>query len=274
MAASVDNLTKAELQRFAACPVRCRKIPIKIQRLADFFSVFSGIAKSSDPFWFRGHASVEWKLTPLALRFKLRSDREKALGLIADFKRVAEIKLPRPPAPEKELMWVQIARHFGLPTRLLDWTESATVALFFACGRSGRDGLVFALSPIDLNRLSFPKKPKVLDANLDKDEIERYLRLGGAKNPTGRNPIAINPVWNSDRLMLQQGVFTLHGSRFDLDGDAVSTLVALPILREHKSTLRLELQRVGINEMTLFPELEHACRHIIRKAGLETQEAR
>ncbi len=272
MATEIENLSKSELARFEKCPVRCRRLPIRVQSLADYFSVFSSVIKKEGPFWFRGHREVNCTLTPSALRYKKRSDREKALALLADFKRVAEIKLPRPPHPEQELMWIQVARHYGLPTRLLDWTESATIALFFACERTDCDGVVFVLNPIDLNRLSYPRKPRILDPNLDGEEINRYLHLGAGYSPAGRNPIAINPVWSSERLMLQKGVFTVHGSRFDLDGDAVPSLVALPILRENKSTLRSELERIGVDEMTIFPELEHSCRHMKRKAGLEIKE--
>jgi hypothetical protein len=272
MATESGNLNKAELERYSKCPVRCRRIPKRIQGLADYFSVFSSVIKKDGPFWFRGHGQVDWTLTPSALRYKRRSDREKALALLSDFKRVAEMKLSRPPRSDQELMWVQIARHYGLPTRLLDWTENAAVALFFACERIGRDGMVFVLNPIDLNRLSYRKKSSILDPNLDSDEITKYLRMGAARSPSGRNPIAINPVWNNERLVLQKGVFTLHGPRFELDGEVVPSLVALPILREAKPGLLAELERVGVDEMTIFPELEHSCRHMRRKAGLEIQE--
>lgn len=269
MVTAADRLSPSEYLRFAKCPAKCPILRSKIQSLADYFSVISNAIKEVGPFWFRGHAKVEWSLAPFALRFPFKSEREKALGLIADFKRIAEIKLPRPPLAEQDLMWVQLARHYGLPTRLLDWTESATVALFFACQGADHDGMVFVLNPIDLNRLSYPRKPAILDANLDSAEILTYLRLGPGYSPSGRNPIAINPVWNSERLMLQKGVFTLHGSRFDLSGDKVTSLVALPILRESKLRLRAELERVGVDEMTIFPELEHSCRHLIHKSDLE-----
>jgi len=116
---------------------------------------------------------------------------------------------------------------------LLDWTESATVALFFACERKEGDGVVFLFNPINLNRLSHPKKPRILDANLDGDEIDAYLKLDATYRRSAKTPIAINPVSNSERLILQKGVFTLHGSRFDLSGD-IPSLVGLPILSESK----------------------------------------
>lgn len=165
-------------------------------------------------------------------------------------------------------MWAQIAQHYGLPTRLLDWTESATVALFFACLSCSQDGIVFVLNPVDLNRLIDPKKPRVLDPQLDSKLITSYLSLGPMQSKSGRTAIAVNPVWNSERLILQKGVFTIHGSRFALEGAGIPSLVGLPIFKESKASLRAELQRVGVDEMTIFPELEHSCRHLKHRAGL------
>jgi hypothetical protein len=265
---NIHYLTNAELKRFSVCPIRCPRLRERVTSLSDFLAVISNAIRTEEPFWFRGHSDAKGSLTPSALRFKSQSERERALGLMADFRRIAESKLPRPPEDEAHLKWAQIAQHFGLPTRLLDWTESATTALYFACLKDDTDGVVLILNPIDLNRLTYPRKPRVLDPQQDEAVIRSYLRTGAKLSKTGRYPVAINPVWNSERLIMQKGVFTLHGGRFDLDGGGVPSLAAIPILRESKKQLRSQLQRIGIDEMTLFPELEHSCTHLKRKAGL------
>lgn len=269
----MQELTREELKRFAKSPVKCSKLRQKITSLADFLAVVSDAIRTEGPFWFRGHDDVTYSLTPSALRFSKLPNRIKALGLMADFKRIAELKLPRAPSPENEFAWTLIAQHYGLPTRLLDWTESATTALYFACLTDDLDGVVFILNPVDLNRWSYPSKPRVLDPLLDSETICTYLKMGAKKEKRGRNPVAVSPVWNSERLIIQRGVFTLHGNKmFSLDGKEIPSLTAIPIPKEFKQRLRLELQRIGVDEMTLFPELEHSCAHLKRRVGLENCE--
>ena len=227
--------------------------------------------KGGERFWFRGHGDVTWSLTPTALRYGTVGEREAALLLQRQFRRVAEIKLPRPPAPHEQLKWMQLAQHYGIPTRLLDWTESATFALYFACEHSHdeSDGIVFLFNPQHLSRLRRRTRQTSLDAHLDEELIKGYFDLVPRARKGGLPTISIEPVWNSERLMLQRGVFTLHGSlQFSLDAKQAPSLVGIPVLKEAKPVLREELGRIGVDEMTIFPELEHACRHLKRSARL------
>jgi len=180
------------------------------------------------------------------------------------------MKLERPPADGAELKWVQLARHYGLPTRLLDWTRNAAVALYFACCEEiEKDGAVYVLNPVELNRQIDPKAPRVFDPNLDAEVIKIYLNLDGKINSHGTGTIAINPTWNSSRIMVQQGVFTISGSKdFALTAKNVSSLVYVEIKTKYKKTLLEELERVGINEMSIFPELEHLCNYLRKSANL------
>ena len=89
----------------------------EIETLSDFFAVFHSLLDSNKTFWFRGHPQVGYRLAPSALRYNEEEDR--ALELVADMKRFLEPKLPRPPASDDDLGWMQVAQHYGLPTRLL-----------------------------------------------------------------------------------------------------------------------------------------------------------
>ncbi len=253
---------------------KCPVYAVQVKCLADFFGVFDTLLKGNAQFWFRGHSNFKYQLMPSALRYDSERSRTKAIELVADFRRLAEFKLPQPPAANDSLKWLQLAQHYGLGTRMLDWSENAAVALYFACqpGRSKTptDGSVFIVNPIDLNTDLDPKNPRVFDAQVDFRFIEPYLKLNGALSGRGRKPtIAIHPVWNSERIVLQKGTFTLHGTNSNgLDASQATSLVKIPILGEYKAQILTELERIGVSEQTIFPELEHLCSHLVRKSNL------
>lgn len=272
MPVTTPGLLRAKIaRRYRRCPIDC---PIykdnEISTLSDFLAVFSSLLDPHKVFWFRGHSKIDYLLAPSALRYPERDKRERALGLVADMRRFLEMKLPRPPEANNELGWMQVAQHYGLPTRLLDWTQNAAAALFFACSKDpDADGLVAILNPTELNQSTDPRSPRVFNFQLDAKIITPYLKLDGGIDGRGRRTIAINPTWNNERIAMQQGVFTLHGSRkFDLDRYQASSLLYVPVLREYKSPLLDELLRIGMGEMFIFPEPEHVCAHLRRTAGL------
>lgn len=268
-------LSRGEL-RALRCPVSCHKVGYRIGTVPEFLSVVSSVLVRPGTFWFRGHKNSRWDLIPTALRYTNLHERDRALCLINDFVRVAEIKLSRPPDSSETLKWMQLAQHYGIPTRLLDWTESALFALYFACERPPAsefeyDGMVFLLNPESL----FPARLRQgnnrgTESSPSNALIQKYLRLGGKTNGRGLRTIAVKPVWNSERLMMQRGAFTLHGSRsFGLDATQAPSLLGIPILSEAKRRIRMELQRLAIDEMTIFPELEHAGSCLKGAADLE-----
>jgi hypothetical protein len=263
---------RAEIvRRYRKCAIDCPKyFDTEIASLSDFFAVFHSALEPGKIFWFRGHSDLTYKLSPSALRYDTPDKRESALRLVAEMKRFLGMKLSRPPDLNDHLGWMQVAQHYGLPTRLLDWTQNAAVALFFACwSQPARDGLVVILNPIELNQRLNPRLPRILHYERDSAIIDPLLKLGPKTDGRGKRTIALNPTWNTERIAMQQGCFTLHGSRkFELDRMQASSLLCVPILREYKELLLNELERVGIGEMFIFPEAEHVCSHLKRTAKL------
>lgn len=261
------SLTSAQRRRFKL-GVDCALVPDAPESLADFFALIGEHVSPEGEFWFRGHADREWGLFPTALRSGSEEDRSKALALFDAFRQVAEMKLERLPDDHDKLGWHQVAQHYGLPTRLLDWSENPLVSLYFAVAHhSETDGVVLMLNPRELNQDSLFEG--VLDAKRDRGTVDEYLGLDGGLSESGTASVAVNPVWNSDRILLQRGKFTIHGSRDDGTWARTPSLAAIAIGRDSKHELRSELEGVGVDEMSLFPELEHACRHLKRRAGLE-----
>jgi len=62
------------------------------------------------------------------------------------------------------LDWLCLMQHYELPTRLLDWTESILIALYFAViyDDPDCDGAIWALNPARINEVSRFSKPKRL----------------------------------------------------------------------------------------------------------------
>lgn len=257
--------------RYSERGVACPLIPKPVRSLSEFMAVLdSAFKRDIRHKWFRGHACHKWQLAPSAFRYKSDANRRRALGLLTDFKRVADFRIQRPPPFSDELRWMQLAQHHGLPTRLLDWTSNAAVALYFACLDNRTDGILYYMDPTQLNNRILRGEDRLLDPDTDSSIINPYLKLDEQCRSNGRlTTIAIQPIINSERIQLQRGSFTLHGTRADhLHPSDVPSLCAIAILKEDKLNLEQQLADIGIDEMSIFPEHDHLCSHLIRSARL------
>jgi hypothetical protein len=213
-----------------------------------------------EPCWYRGHADVSWQLTPSLAR--KREWIEHEVLLLKRFKQNAIPRLLTAPASEWE--WLFLAQHHGLPTRLLDWSENPLIALYFAC-ESDRDtdGRFWILRPNELNEKSNPGSPGILLFGQD-EFLDSYLPESAKSPIPTQPPVAAVATRSFGRIIAQSGTFTICHRSFDPlenvhSGNLLDSYV-IPLAR--KAFIREQLKAIGINAMTVYPDLTHLAEYV------------
>ncbi len=230
---------------------------------AEYLSSLSRLSDliGDEAVWFRGHSRSTYKLLPSLARDPRALERESLLS-----KRFKQNAYPfRQSPPQSEWEWLFLMQHFGIPTRLLDWTESPLVALYFAVTDSdsshdSSDANLWALLPAKYNYEGPRLRPAVsvdipcfgVDKVLDDYRPDQMI-LEAMSN---KLPVAAIAHRQNERIMAQLGVFTImHRDMTPIEEIAPQHLAKLTIPANAKSQLRNELRALRVTRMTLFPEL-------------------
>lgn len=130
----------------------------------------------------------------------------------------------------------------------------------------------------NLARLSFRYKTQ-LDTNLEKDAFnnstaakrllhfirqEKYGFLSEIEPFDLEDIILVKPKQNNKRILAQSGAFFVFGVADEIkdnNGDGIN-VERINVDAASKSDIRAQLDKLGINEKTLFPEIERAARYI------------
>jgi hypothetical protein len=207
--------------------------------------------------WYRGHSDFLWNLSPGLLRFN-QSITEGTL--LTRFKQSAAMLIDS--SPKNDFDWLFLMQHYGVPTRLLDWSESPLIALYFAVENTNLDkldGSLWLLKPIELNKIANISTPeKNFIPSFDDSELENYKVETLRSNPRNKlAPIATIATRNSARIQAQLGVFTIHhlDNRPIEDICKSNELIKYKIPANSKESIRKELELLSINKFSLFPEL-------------------
>jgi hypothetical protein len=222
--------------------------------------------------WFRGQTNANWSLRPSMYRHppRARPIREIEDEIRQEFAvRAPSLGMER---PQNSWEWYFLMQHCGAPTRLLDWTESALIGLYFAVRGKVRpneeDAAVWVLEPWKLNKftanLSEVIAPGAKSGMVTK-HAERYRawlpdRYSRPAALTKRLPIAVYPTHFSRRISSQRSCFTVHGS--DEDGfdhlpagfQKYFRKVIIPGASAHD--IETNLSVAGIDEVTIYPDLD------------------
>lgn len=229
---------------------------MEISNIQTFVEAISDYRDPSDTIWFRGHSKDQYKLVPGYYRQNYRTSEET---LVTRFKQSASLMVEN--TPRDEFDWMFLMQHYGVPTRLLDWTDSALVALYFCCSSDEDvDGAIWLLKPTIMNEES-----NIKDDNDGgylpsfQDELLNPYRIDGLKATLRmrQKPIAVIANRNNVRLQAQLGNFTIHHNDKSAIEDIISDKACrkLVIKADAKTELKNNLNTLGITKLQLFTEL-------------------
>lgn len=217
--------------------------------------------------WYRGQTNDSYTLLPSYLRDDFAPEKT----LLSAFKQNATMLTNQHPVSSFD--WLFVMQHYGIPTRLLDWTESPLIALYFALKKHAdqNDAVIWALKPTELNKNSGIDEDKedFFIPSFDYEVIEGYSIESISNTPAKLNPVAVIATRNNPRIQAQMGVFTIHHkNKISIEdlGDKTHILKYV-IKKESKTKMLKQLELLGINEFQLFPELS-SINSIMKKRGI------
>jgi hypothetical protein len=203
---------------------------------------------------FRGQ-NADDPLLPKLARLDLKGEIKTIEKLmLAEFKRGILPLSEFQPASNWDLL--ALAQHHGLPTRLLDWTYSALVGLWFTVARPAKkdkkgkplDGVVWVLNAV------------TDDFRTNTDEIDP---LSNKITKVFRSTVV------SRRISAQSGVFTVHKInddnrmvRFETHKEFKGKLIKIIIPHSKFPAIRKQLHILGVNSSSVFPDIDGYCKHL------------
>lgn len=270
---------------------------IEIESFEECIEIFTLSGKLSSPFYyFRGLSKSNFDLLSTLDRFTDKGF-EKELLLINQFKRISKNYLQSKSIPDTLFEWLALMQHYGMPTRLLDLTNSPYIALYFAVRDydSNDDAAVWAINPSilhdasiqSLKRDNFPLKLEKLYQTyfpeLIQDNYFKEIFLSGKYNAA----FILEPTNSENRVFHQQGAFLvssgankttedvlteillsyIHTNEKKLNGGENKgfldwNMVKVIIPEEIKKKIFRQLLAMNINSATLFPDIKGASDYV------------
>jgi type I restriction enzyme M protein len=210
----------------------------RIQNFIDFHAIVEKYEARS--VIYRGVKSVRFPLLPKIGRVvppdSIDSREKNEQEILRLFKERAFQYLDFTPTTDWD--WLAVGQQYGLPTRLLDWTDNPLVACFFSIDESSDDdGVVYAYRD---------------DSYISVDEHTDPFRYRSVGKFIPRHFV--------QRITTQGGLFTIHPNPYEpFESDAIEKII---VPSEIQAELRDTLNKYGINQFSLFPSLDGLAAHI------------
>lgn len=253
---------------------------LKVESFSCFYTKLKQICNNEGNelnFFFRGHSDYKYEPIPSIYRndnfkYENRFYREAIRRDPTEF--------PEEMSTFDKLVKMQ---HYELPTRLLDITTNPLIALFFACQENENvDGavLVYSMLPEQIKYYDSDsvcilsnlakcqagfvftnnKESLVYDIQQDKPNFKgKYLESDAVKKV-----LCVMPKLNNERIIRQQGAFFIFGmgTNKDIPAKILDQPTKIIIKADAKKNILKELELLGIDEASLFPETDKVMKQI------------
>jgi len=227
--------------------------------------------------WFRGVGSENYALVPGVVWRGIGEEDNYVADFLVTYGNIRGGRTPD--------LWELYAlmQHYRLPTRLLDWTKSPLMALYFALTQSRDSGdatarVVWVIDPFKLNDLlrgvscvPVPGPPFHTFSGISVDDYLPMALKVDESRTVPAPPLAIEPPLTNPRITVQQGCFTIHGTdntaiNTHLDAAASDSIGRIMIRGDAAASSMLEsLRNLGIKEDYVYQDLDSLCDRIVRE---------
>jgi len=239
-----------------------------ITSISDLLEALSG--SSSRKYLFRGVGNAAYELVPKVGRRQPGSPNPELHTVLDKERKVLDLFKDQSRALVKDKLmnnweWLFFAQHHYVPTRLLDWTYSPLVALYFALeDHHESDAALYALNSLD--KSFFYRLSKTIEGEL------AHTQRGPFLLPSDSVYIVAPPSLDV-RVSAQQSMFTVHCNPVeDLHTFIHNKTIGIPekrslllkawrIPKDKRKGLKESLRLLGINHTTVFPDLDGLGRH-------------
>jgi hypothetical protein len=229
------------------------------------------VGKSFD-YWYRGERDHTWDLQPKVFRTDY-GERD----LTNRFRVLSKSRHAQLPDYDNYGLFLSLMQHYRLPTRLLDWSTSPLVALYFAIEKyiyepeyPPTNASLWCLNPYELNKIEIGE---TATPSIEGWSVRKFLRPAftdyGPSSPGFSNSAtdylesesnkvcAVMGAETDLRIFVQQGSFTIHASPMPLQrhSQAKKFLNRMIIPSSSVISIAAEMVLCGFRRSTLFPDL-------------------
>lgn len=240
----------------------------EIEKLSEFISYLETLPRNYS--LSRGQ-SKEYTLLPTAFRADATGNRlYRKIDIkrfLDDFKINSHPYISNVNGLKHENEWMIYAQHYGIPTRLLDFTYSHIISLMFALEKSfiekeSENGVIWFLDPNALNlQGSDGASNKIMNLGDNARDIDQ-----------ASTPVVVTCHKIHERINAQNGVFVYFQEENNQPLESIvkqDVLKKVVINKDCKKDILKSISSLGIGYSSIYPELSSVSKDIMLKRNIE-----